>query len=105
MKILRSFNSNNPAGIVFNPGYIALAAALLTDMSGEEALHEFCGLPCGGAARKQAGRGKRPLILQAMKEHPELSYSAIGRLVGCTREMVRYVANRKKPKRKKAGNE
>ena len=104
MKILRTFGNNNPAGITVNPGVYALAAAILTDMTGEESLQEFCGLPLGGEGRKRPGRGKSALILQAAAEHPDLNNSEISRLVGCTREMVRYVLKHKRPQRKKAGN-
>ncbi len=101
MKILRTFGNYNPAGITVNPGYYALAASILTNMSVEESLQKFCGLPRGGEERRQEGKGKGDRILQAKAAHPDLNNSEIGRLIGCTREMVRYVLMKHKQQEKK----
>ena len=91
MKILRAFGNYNPAGIVINEGWFALAAAIVGDMTVEEALRWVCCTETGGNQRWQPGRGKGEIILQMHKAHPELSNTEIARQVGCTRENVRLV--------------
>ena len=105
MKILRTVGNSNPAGITINPGFYALAATILTNMTAEEALHTFCDLPRAAESHRQKGNGKSELILQTAAEHPDLNNAEIGRLVGCSREMVRYVLKHKKRKHKVAGND
>ena len=105
MKIIRTVGNSNPAGITINPGFYALAATILTNMTADEALHTFCDLPRVAVGRRQAGNGKSELILQTAAEHPDLNNAEIGRLVGCSREMVRYVLKQKKRTHKVAGND
>lgn len=91
MKILRAFGNYNPAGIVINEGWIALAACVYGDMTVEEALRRVCCVKTGGNQRWQPGRGKREMILQMHKAKPDLSNSEIAKQIGCTRENVRLV--------------
>ena len=91
MKILRAFGNYNPSGIVINDGWIALAAAIIGDLTVEEALRKVCCVRTGGNQRWQPGRGKKDLILEIHAAHPELSNSQIALRVGCTRENVRLI--------------
>lgn len=91
MKLLRAFGNNNPAGIVINEGWFALAAVIIGDLTVEEALRKVCCVETGGNQRWQPGRGKSEKILQVHKEHPELSNTEIALEVGCSRENVRLV--------------
>jgi predicted HTH transcriptional regulator len=88
--------SRNPSGIVINPGWYALAGAIL-GLEVEEAIHQICGVPYGGDRRKSnryKGLGKSEKILKLYKENPEIPNSKIAEVVGCSREMVRYVLKR-----------
>ena len=91
MKILRAFGNYNPSGIVINDGWFALAAAIIGNLTVEEALRKVCDIQTGGNQRWQPGRGKGDMILETHAAHPELSNSEIAQQVGCTRENVRIV--------------
>ncbi len=100
MKIITTIGNYNPSGITINEGYIALLAALLTNMTPDEALRKICDFPSAVESCRQTNKGKSELILQALEDNPGLSNSEIGRRVRCSREMVRIV----RKKIKKAGN-
>ena len=93
MKLLMTIGNYNPAGIVINEGWIALAAAIC-GLSAEDALHKICGIRPGGEYRRRGGCGKTEKILKLFKENPDLHNSEIAEKVGCTREMVRIVLKR-----------
>jgi hypothetical protein len=96
MKIITTIGNYNPSGITINEGYIALLAALLTNMTPDEALRKICDFPSAVESRRQTNKGKSELILQALEDNPGLSNSEIGRRLGCSREMVRIVKKMKK---------
>ena len=91
MKALRVFGNYNPAGIVINEGWFALAACIIGDLTVEEALRRVCCVETGGNQRWQPGRGKKDMILEMHAAHPELSNTEIALQVGCTRENVRII--------------
>lgn len=91
MKILRAFGNYNPSGIVINDGWFALAAAIIGDLTVEEALRKVCDMQTGGNQRWQPGRGKEGLILETHEANPEMSNTEIALRVGCTRENVRLI--------------
>ena len=84
MKVLRVWGNSNPSGIVINEGWFALAAAIIGDLTVEEALRKVCDMQTGGNQRWQPGRGKEDLILEMHAAHPELSNTEIALKVGCT---------------------
>ena len=94
MKILRTFGNTNPAGIVINDGWIALAAAILCEMSVDEALHRVCGIPFGKRNQRHGGCGVSEKIIKLYREMPELHNNEIAAIIGCTREMVTIVLKR-----------
>lgn len=87
MKVLRTFGNYNPSGIVFNDGWIALAAAIC-GLSVDEALHRVCGVPFGRRHQRGGGSGLTAKIIKLYTEKPELHNYEIAALTGCTREMV-----------------
>ena len=91
MKVLRVWGNSNPSGIVINEGWFALAAAIIGDLTVEEALRKVCDIQTGGNQRWQPGRGKGDQILKIHAAHPELSNTEIALQVGCTRENVRLI--------------
>ena len=91
MKALRMFGNSNPAGIIINDGWIALAAAIICEMSVDEALHRVCGIPFGRRNQRYGGCGITEKIIGIYREKPELHNSEIAAVAGCTREMVRIV--------------
>ena len=102
MKVFRTFGNSNPAGIIINDGWIALAAAIICEMSVDEALHRVCGIPFGRRNQRIGGRGISDKILKLYWEKPELHNSEIASIIGCTREMVRIVLKKHGiPKRNK----
>lgn len=101
MKVLRSFGNSNPAGIVINDGWIALAAAIC-GLSIDESLYRVCGIPFGRRHQRYGGCGITDKVLRLYRERPELHNSEIAAVIGCTREMVRIVLKKNGvPKRNK----
>ena len=77
-KVLRVWGNHNPAGITFNPGYYALAACLLSDMSVEEAIAKIIlGKDVSEEFRPQKKTNKRAEIcnayLQGVTDYQELA--------------------------------
>ena len=99
MKIITTIGNYNPSGITINEGYIALMAAILTNMTTDEALRKVCGFPGAIESRRETNIGKSELIRQALEDNPGLSNSEIGRRVRCSREMVRIVRKNMKKAR------
>ena len=102
MKVLRTFSNSNPAGIIINDGWIALAAAILCGISVDEALHRVCDIPFGRRNQRNGGCGISEKIIRLYREKPELHNCEIAATIGCTREMVRIVLKKNGvPKRNK----
>lgn len=101
MKVLRTFGNSNPASIIINVEWIALAAAIC-GLSVDEALHRICGIPFGRRHQRYGGCGITEKIIRLYRERPELHNSVIAAIAGCTREMVRIVLKKNGvPKRNK----
>lgn len=102
MKVLRSFGNSNPAGIIINDGWIALATAIICGINVDEALHRVCGIPFGRRNQRYGGCGITEKIIRIYMERPDLHNSEIAVIAGCTREMVRIVLKKNGvPKRNK----
>lgn len=77
MKILRAFGNYNASGIVINPGYYALAACLLCNMSVEEAIAKIIlGKEVSHEFKPRKKTNKKAEICKAYKNgtgYPELT--------------------------------
>ena len=99
IKIHRSWVSENPSGVVINPGWYALAEAILTKQSCCVVLQKWCGVSesrgwkekdtsCTGEKMKQ--------IIKIYKRHRgKIPNHKIAEQVGCTREYVCIVLKKK----------
>lgn len=92
MKILRAFGNYNPAGIVINEGWFALAACVFGGLSADKALYRVCGLPFKRVKqdRERSARLAND-IMKVYRENPGASQYQIAAQVGCSRSMVAYI--------------
>ena len=93
--LFRTYVSQNPAGIIINDGYYALAYCICKKVSVDRALYKICGIPYGGPNRKRRSkkipsayvdgeRLKSALLCKA------LSYQRISDLVSCSTMKIVY---------------
>ena len=100
IKIHQAWSSENPSGVIINPGWYALAEAILTKNSCCVVLQKWCGVSehkthrpkrdtsCTGEKMKQ--------IIKIYKRHKgKMPNHKIAEQVGCTREYVCIVLKKK----------
>lgn len=98
IKIHRSWASENPSGIVINPGWYALAEAILTDKSCCTVLQSWCGVSekSGWTKKDTSCTGeKMKQIIKIYKRHRgKIKNIEIAEKVGCTKEYVGIILKR-----------
>ena len=88
MRVLRVWGNHNPSGIVINPGYYALAACLLCDMSVEEAIAKIMyGQDVGPELKPHKKPSKRSEICKAYKEGMR-DYQELAERFDCSKRYV-----------------
>lgn len=99
IKIHRSWASENPSGVVINPGWYALAEAILTEKSCCTVLQSWCGVSekSGWTKKDTAHTGdKMKQIVEIYKRHNgNIPNEKIAEQVGCTRGWVTIVLKKK----------
>ena len=87
-KVSRVWGSYNPAGLVFNPGYYALLACLLSNMSVEEAIAKIMlGKEVSEEYKPQKKTSKRSEICKAYQEGMT-DYQELADRFGCSKRYV-----------------
>ncbi len=95
--------SHNPAGIDFNDGYYALAAAIHYNLSVNKAIQRVMGINLNirtPKTRPPKGTYKKKII-ELHKKNPELSIQIISRETGCSIEMVKHTLKHLTAKKEK----
>lgn len=99
IKIHRSWASENPSGVVINPGWYALAEAILTENSCCTVLQRWCGVSeSRGWTKKDTSCSgeKMAKIIKIYRRHKgKIPNHKIAEQVGCTREYVCIVLKKK----------
>lgn len=99
IKIHRSWVSDNPSGVVINPGWYALAEAICTKKTCCEVLQRWCGVSeSRGWTKKDTsctGEKMAKIIKIYRRNKGKLPHSVIAERVGCTREYVSIVLKKK----------
>lgn len=99
IKIYRSWASENPSGVVINPGWYALAEAILTENSCCTVLQRWCGVSeSRGWTKKDTSCSgeKMAKIIKIYRRHKgKIPNHKIAEQVGCTREYVCIVLKKK----------
>ena len=94
-----SYSSNNPCGIIINPGWYALAGAIL-GMSVDKALHKICGFPIGGNRKVHRTHGAKAVLdkqkMRSAMNRKAYSYRILGEVIGYSAFKI-YDATRGKP--------
>ena len=95
IKIHRSWASENPSGVVINPGWYALAEAILTDKSCCTVLQSWCGVSekQGWTKKDKSHTGEKmnKIIKLYRRYKGKMPNHKIAERVGCTREYVTIV--------------
>lgn len=93
--IHRSWQGHNPSGVVINPGWYALAEAILTKQSCCVVLQKWCGVSESRGWKKKdtsCTGEKMKQIVRIYKRHKgKMPHKDIAEKVGCTREYVSIV--------------
>jgi hypothetical protein len=98
----RIWASSNPSGIIINPGYYALAEAILTNHRIYDIMRKWCNvvdaLPAALPAPEKVERKKRKYrrvaptktkkIIKLYHKNKKMKNKRIAEIVGCTPEMV-----------------
>ena len=99
IKIHQSWASENPSGVVINPGWYALAEAILTKRSCCEVLQKWCGVSeSRGWKKKDAsvtGEKMEKILKLYKRNRGKIQNKEIARRVGCTKEYVGIVLKKK----------
>lgn len=99
IKIKRSWASENPSGVVINPGWYALAEAILTDKSCCTVLQKWCGVSDKNGWKKKdtscTGEKMNKIIKLYRRHRGKMPNYKIAEEVGCTREYVCIVLKKK----------
>lgn len=99
IKIHRSWASDNPSGVVINPGWYALAEAICTKQTTCTVLQKWCGVSeSRGWTKKDTsctGEKMKKIIKIYRRNKGKLPHSEIAERVGCTREYVSIVLKKK----------
>ena len=99
IKIHRSWASENPSGVVINPGWYALAEAILTDKSCCTVLQKWCGVSDKNGWKKKdtscTGEKMSKIIKLYRRHRGKMPNYKIAEEVGCTREYVCIVLKKK----------
>ena len=99
IKIHRSWASENPSGVIINPGWYALAEAICTTHTTCTVLQKWCGVSeSRGWTKKDtscSGEKMKKIIKIYRRNKGKLPHSVIAERVGCTREYVSIVLKKK----------
>ena len=99
IKIHRSWASENPSGVIINPGWYALAEAICTKQTTCTVLQKWCGVSeSRGWVKKDTsctGEKMKKIIKIYRRNKGKLPHSVIAERVGCTREYVSIVLKKK----------
>lgn len=99
IKIHRSWASENPSGVIINPGWYALAEAICTKQTTCTVLQKWCGVSeSRGWTKKDtscSGEKMKKIIKIYRRNKGKLPHSVIAERVGCTREYVSIVLKKK----------
>ena len=99
IKIHRSWASENPSGVIINPGWYALAEAICTKQTTCTVLQKWCGVSeRRGWTKKDtscSGEKMKKIIKIYRRNKGKLPHSVIAERVGCTREYVSIVLKKK----------
>lgn len=99
IKIHRSWASENPSGVIINPGWYALAEAICTKQTTCTVLQKWCGVSeSRGWTKKDtscSGEKMKKIIKIYKRNKGKLPHSVIAERVGCTREYVSIVLKKK----------
>ena len=99
IKIHRSWASENPSGVIINPGWYALAEAICTKQTTCTVLQKWCGVSeSRGWTKKDTsctGEKMKKIIKIYRRNKGKLPHSVIAERVGCTREYVSIVLKKK----------
>lgn len=99
IKIHRSWVSDNPSGVIINPGWYALAEAICTKQTTCTVLQKWCGVSeSRGWTKKDTsctGEKMKKIIKIYRRNKGKLPHSVIAERVGCTREYVSIVLKKK----------
>lgn len=95
IKIHRSWVSENPSGVIINPGWYALAEAILTKQSCCVVLQKWCGVSESRGWKKKdpysTGEKMQKIIKLYKRHRGKMPHKDIAEKVGCTREYVSIV--------------
>ena len=99
IKIHQAWVSENPSGVIINPGWYALAEAILTKQTTCAVLQKWCGVSeSRGWTKKDtscSGEKMKKIIKIYRRNKGKLPHSVIAERVGCTREYVSIVLKKK----------
>ena len=99
IKIHRSWVSDNPSGVIINPGWYALAEAICTKQTTCTVLQKWCGVSeSRGWTKKDTsctGEKMAKIIKIYRRNKGKLPHSVIAERVGCTRDYVSIVLKKK----------
>ena len=99
IRIHDSWVSENPSGVVINPGWYALAEAICTKQTCCTVLQKWCGVSesRGWAKKDRSCTGeKAEKIVKIYRRHRgKMSNNKIAEKVGCTKEYVCIVLKKK----------
>lgn len=99
IRIHRSWVSENPSGVIINPGWYALAEAICTKQTTCTVLQKWCGVSeSRGWTKKDTsctGEKMKKIIKIYRRNKGKLPHSVIAERVGCTREYVSIVLKKK----------
>ena len=107
--VYRTYTSNNPSGVIINPGWYALAEAIMTEHRIYDIMRKWCNvvdsLPDAlPKAEKTVKRKKRKYkrvaptktqqIIKLYRQNKKMKNIEIAKIVGCTQEMVGIALHR-----------
>lgn len=90
--VYRTYTSNNPSGVVINPGWYALAEEILTEKAIHRIMWRWFGIKDKPPPkRKKPWKHPAPIsdkIIKMYKENKKLKNIEIAYKIGCSPEMV-----------------
>ena len=98
IKIHQAWSSENPSGVVINPGWYALAEAILTKNSCCVVLQKWCGVSESRGWKKKdtscTGEKMKQIIKLYRRHRGKIKNIEIAEKVGCTKEYVGIILKR-----------
>ena len=95
--VYRTYTSNNPSGVVINPGWYALAECIISGTYPSEALLRWCGLQFDKSKPRKPRKPRRYVkpdksvhdkVIEIYRANPHLTNTEIARIVDRSKSFI-----------------